>query len=48
LVIALNMGKDSNLELKNQLVALKGRLVKEFSKRLGKKENVSEKIRNFL
>lgn len=28
LIIAINMGKDGNLELKNQLVALKTRLVK--------------------
>jgi len=48
LIIALNMGKDGNLPLKNQLVALKTRLVKELSKRLGKKEDFSTKVRNFL
>jgi hypothetical protein len=39
------MGKDGNLELKNQLVALKTRLVKELSKKLGKKMSYSQKIR---
>lgn len=48
LIIALNMGKDGNLPLKNQLVALKIRLVKELSKKLGKNEDFSSKVRNFL
>lgn len=42
------MGKDGNLELKNQLVALKTRLVKELSKKLGKKMNYSELVRSKL
>lgn len=32
LIIALNMGKEGNIPLKNQLVVMKNRLVKEFSK----------------
>jgi hypothetical protein len=42
------MGRNSNQELKDQLVHLKTRLVKEFSKTLGKKESISYKIRNCL
>lgn len=42
------MGRESNPELKNQLVALKTRLVKELSKKLGKKMNYSEKVREKL
>lgn len=38
LIIAQNMGKDCNLPLKNQLVSMKTRLVKELSKSLGKKD----------
>lgn len=38
LIIAQNMGKDGNPTLKNQLVSMKTRLVKELSKKLGKKE----------
>ena len=30
------MGKDGNLPLKNQLVSMKTRLIKELSKKLGK------------
>jgi hypothetical protein len=48
LIIAINMGKDGNPELKNQLVALKTRLVKELSKKLGKKMNYSELVRSKL
>ena len=44
LVIAVNMGKESNPQLKNQLVSTKTRLVKELSKKLGKKSD-SEMIR---
>ena len=33
LIIALNMGKDGNIPLKNQLVLMKNSLVKELSKR---------------
>jgi len=32
LIIALNMGKEGNIPLKNQLVVMKNRLVKELSK----------------
>jgi len=35
LIIALNMGKDGNIPLKNQLVVMKNRLVKELSKQKG-------------
>ena len=38
LIIALNMGKDGNIPLKNQLVLMKRRLVQELSKRSGKKD----------
>lgn len=44
LIIAQNMGKDGNLPLKNQLVSLKTRLVKELSKKLGKGD-FSSKLR---
>lgn len=36
LIIAINMGRDGNPELHSQLVAMKTRLVKELSKKLGK------------
>ena len=42
LIIAQNMGKDGNLPLKNQLVTMKTRLLKELSKKLGKKEFSSQ------
>lgn len=48
LIIALNMGKDGNLPLKNQLVAMKGRLVKEFSKKLGREGDYSSRVREQL
>jgi hypothetical protein len=35
------MGRDGNPELKNQLVSMKTRLIKELSKKLGKKMNYS-------
>ena len=41
------MGKDGNLPLKNQLVAMKTRLVKELSKKLGKGD-FSSKLRAML
>lgn len=47
LIIAQNMGKDGNLPLKNQLVSMKTRLVKELSKKLGKKE-FSQQLREKL
>ena len=37
LIIAQNMGKEANEPLKNQLVSLKTKLIKELSKKLGKK-----------
>lgn len=42
------MGRDGNPELHSQLVAMKTRLVKELSKKLGKKMNYSEKVRLML
>ena len=36
LIIALNMGKEGNIPLKNQLVVMKKRLVYELSKKTGK------------
>ena len=47
LIIAQNMGKDGNLPLKNQLVSMKTRLVKELSKKLGKGD-FSSKLRSKL
>ena len=41
------MGKDGNLPLKNQLVSMKTRLVKELSKKLGKGD-FSSKLRAML
>jgi len=38
LIIALNMGKSGNIPLKNQLVVMKNRLVKELSKKSAPKE----------
>lgn len=34
LIIALNMGKEGNIPLKNQLVVMKNRLVNELSKKM--------------
>ena len=36
------MGKEGNIPLKNQLVVMKNRLVKELSKKKGGKDNVSD------
>ena len=36
LIIALNMGKSGNIPLKNQLVTMKNRVVKELSKSMSK------------
>lgn len=41
------MGKEANLPLKNQLVSMKTRLIKELSKKLGKGD-FSQKIRDVL
>ena len=45
LIIALNMGKESNIPLKNQLVVMKNRLVKELSKNMTKEVNYSADMR---
>ena len=47
MIIAQNMGKDGNLPLKNQLVAMKTKLIKELSKKLGKGD-FNSKIRAML
>lgn len=47
LIIAQNMGREGNLPLKNQLVSMKTRLVKELSKKLGKGD-FSSKLREAL
>ena len=41
------MGKDGNLPLKNQLVSMKTRLVKELSKKMGKGD-FNSKVRAML
>lgn len=49
LIIALNMGKEGNIPLKNQLVTMKNRLVKELSKMMSKGEiNYGMEIREQL
>lgn len=48
LIIAKNMGRDSNQEMKDQLVHMKSRLIKEYSKIQGKKEPISSMIRKEL
>jgi hypothetical protein len=48
LIIAKNMGRDSNPEMKDQLVHMKTRLLKEYSKTQAKKEPVSVTIREAL
>lgn len=47
LVIARNMGRASNLPLKNQLVSMKTRLIKELSKKT-KKKDFSARLREKL
>lgn len=47
LIIALNMGKESNIPLKNQLVVMKNRLVKELSKNKGDKD-INSDLRAYL
>ena len=42
------MGKEANLPLKNQLVTLKNRLVKELSRTLSKQGDYSSKVRSLL
>ena len=48
LIIALNMGKEGNIPLKNQLVTMKNRLVKQISKNMSKEKNYGEQIRKSL
>lgn len=48
LIIALNMGKEGNIPLKNQLVTMKNRLVKQISKNMSKETNYGEQIRKSL
>lgn len=49
LIIALNMGKQGNIPLKNNLVLLKNRLVKELAKEKSKdKKDLSQEIREYL
>jgi hypothetical protein len=45
LIIALNMGKDGNIPLKNQLVMMKTRLVKELSKQKGQGFDINTEMR---
>lgn len=49
LIIALNMGKSGNIPLKNNLVVMKNRLVRELAKEKGStKKELSEVIRTHL
>ena len=48
LIIALNMGKEGNIPLKNQLVSMKTRLVKELSKKMTKEVNFGQEMREYL
>ena len=48
LIIALNMGKSGNIPLKNQLVAMKTRLVKQLSKNMSKDSDYSADMRAHL
>lgn len=48
LIIAKNMGRNSNPEMKDQLVHMKARLIREYSKEQGKKEPISNMIRKAL
>lgn len=47
LIIAKNMGKESNVPLKNQIVIMKNRLVKELSSKMASTSDYS-KIRDYL
>jgi hypothetical protein len=43
------MGKDGNIPLKNDLVVMKNRLIKEFAqKKGGEKKELSDVVREFL
>ena len=48
LIIALNMGKDGNIPLKNQLVIMKNRLVKELSKQKSGENDINKEMRGML
>lgn len=49
LIIALNMGKDGNIPLKNNLVIMKNRLINELAKQKGgEKKDLSSVVRGFL
>ena len=48
LIIALNMGKSGNIPLKNQLVNMKNRVVKELSKKMSKEFDYSNDMRGYL
>ena len=48
LIIALNMGKTGNIPLKNQLVSMKARLVKQLSKSMAKEMDFSGDMRHCL
>lgn len=45
LIIALNMGKDGNIPLKNQLVTMKNRMVKELSKKMTNEVDYGKQMR---
>jgi hypothetical protein len=48
LIIALNMGKESNIPLKNQLVIMKNRMVQELSKKMSNKVDYGMEMRAYL
>jgi len=45
LIIALNMGKEGNIPLKNQLVTMKNRMVKELSQKMSKGNDYGSDLR---
>ena len=48
LIIALNMGKEGNIPLKNQLVTMKNRLVKQLSQQDPVHKDINLEMRGFL
>ena len=48
LIIALNMGKEGNIPLKNQLVTMKNRMVKELSKKMTNEVDYGQQMREYL
>lgn len=48
LIIALNMGKEGNIPLKNQLVTMKNRMVKELSQKMTKGNDYGGDMRDYL